>query len=153
MSLNSEIKVYIDGASRNNPGHSGAGIYLIKDETVLVQKGFYLGVKTNNQAEYLAFLLAIFYAKQYMQKSDKLVIISDSQLLVRQISGIYSVKNSELKKMFDCAINLLKDYNYQILHVLREHNKIADKLANHGIDKRAPLPPEFLEYWCLDESK
>ena len=149
MNSNSEIKVYIDGASRNNPGHSGAGVYLVKDETIIVQQGFYLGVKTNNQAEYLAFLLAI----QHMNKSDKLIIISDSQLLVRQISGIYSVKNPELKRMFDCAIGLLKGYNYQLQHVLREHNKIADRLANHGIDKRVPLPKEFHNMWCLDDKK
>src|SRR5690349_12915959 len=80
-------KLFIDGAARNNPGKAGAGIYILKNDQEVCKEGFYLGVKTNNQAEYAALLVGLYYIKQYIEPHDHLDIISDSQLLVRQFNG------------------------------------------------------------------
>ena len=138
-------KLYIDGASRNNPGPAGAGIVIIKDGSIVQQEGFYLGQKTNNQAEYLALLLGIFLAKQLMHNEEQLIIISDSELLVRQLKGAYKVKNAELKKLFALAKQLLTGVSCQVKHVLREHNTEADKMANKGIETKHAVPEAFIQ--------
>lgn len=137
-------KLFIDGAARKNPGFAGAGVYLLEDDNPVFKKGFFLEEKTNNQAEYLALLLGIFYASKHMASDDTLFIFSDSELLVKQLLGDYRVKNPDLKRLFDLAIELLQDLNYSICHVVREKNKVADQLANLGIDKRVKVPKEFL---------
>ena len=139
----SSWKLYIDGASRNNPGPAGAGVVIIKDGSMVQQEGFYLGRKTNNQAEYLALLLGIFLVPQLMRSDEQLVIISDSELLVRQLRGAYKVKNVELKKLFSIAKELLKGVSCQVQHVLREKNKDADKMANKGIEAKDAVPEAF----------
>ena len=138
-------KLYIDGASRNNPGQSGAGVYVLKDDKLAYKEGFYLGIKTNNEAEYLALLLGIYSCKKLLFPEDLLYVVSDSQLLVRQIKGEYKVRKPELKKLYDVAFTLLHGVNYSLCHVLREYNKNADKLANQGVDKGTPVPKDFLK--------
>ena len=107
--------------------------------------GFWLGSKTNNQAEYLSLALGIFCLKKYICKDDIVMIISDSQLLVRQILGRYRVKNSGLRPLFQLSKQLLSDINYNIAHVLRHENAVADKMANIGVDKGAKVPQDFLD--------
>lgn len=136
--------VFVDGASRNNPGDAGAGIYIEKDGYPLEKRGFYLGVKTNNQAEYMALLLGVFYAKKHLSPTDTLSIVSDSELLVKQIKGLYRVKQAELQQLFLMAKQLLHSVTYSISHVLRENNIQADAMANYGIDKKIVPPQEFL---------
>lgn len=136
-------KLFVDGASRNNPGDAGAGIYLLKENIPFLKEGFYIGTKTNNQAEYLALLLGLYYAQRHMKPEEKILIHSDSELLVKQIHGHYAVKNSELRDLFECVNERLSRMNYAIRHILRKDNSVADKLANHGIDKRLPVPHEF----------
>lgn len=143
-SKGSVIKLFIDGASRKNPGPSGAGVYLVKEDKSCTKKGFYLGTKTNNQAEYYALLLGVFYAKKMLEEHDVLHIISDSELLVKQLKGEYKVKNESLKELYGCAFDLLGDINYVVCHVLREYNQEADALANQGIDVKSPIPQAFL---------
>lgn len=138
-------KLYVDGASRNNPGKAGAGIYIIKDNKKFLEQGFALGLKTNNQAEYLALLVGIFFLKKYLCKDDVVMIVSDSQLMVRQITGHYKVKNAELIPLFKLSKKLLYGINYNIAHVLRDENKEADEMANLGIDKGKRLPQDFLD--------
>lgn len=136
-------KLFIDGASRKNPGNAGAGIYLLKNDEVVLKKGYFLGNKTNNQAEYLALLLGIFYAKKYVQKNDLLLIFSDSELLVKHMKGEYKIRNAELKLLFDFAFIVLDGLHYSFCHVLRDYNVHADALANEGIDKKIKIPQEF----------
>jgi ribonuclease HI len=138
-------KLFIDGASRNNPGPSGAGIYLLKDDELILQKGFFLGSKTNNQAEYLALLLGVFYLEKNVMPHDTIQIISDSQLLIRQLQGIYKVRNEVIKALYFLATTMTKDMKCTFLHVLREENSNADKMANVGIDKKVALPAEFIQ--------
>jgi ribonuclease HI len=137
-------KLYIDGASRKNPGPSGAGLYVEKNSKAYKKAGFYLGTRTNNQAEYGALLLGIYAMKKLMHSHDTLDIISDSQLLVRQFKGEYKVKHPELKPLHMIAKEMLSGTKYHIMHVLREFNTEADHMANVGIDEKKPLPPEFL---------
>lgn len=139
-------KLFIDGASRNNPGPAGAGLALFKGDEPVEMRGFYLGAKTNNQAEYFALLLGIFYLKKHVCEGDLVVIVSDSQLLVRQVQGAYQVKNAELKMLHGLAHKLLSGLTYNIVHVLREENKEADALANQGIDKNRKPPQSFLDF-------
>jgi ribonuclease HI len=142
--LCSHWKLFIDGAARNNPGPAGAGIYLVKNDTPIKKLGFYLGNKTNNQAEYGALLIGIYYLKLHMDSQDHVDIVSDSQLLVRQFKGEYRVKHPELKPLHMLAKKMLEGVTYSISHVLREHNEIADEMANKGIDDKKKLPQEFL---------
>lgn len=137
-------KLFIDGASRKNPGPSGAGFHLIKNDASFLKKGFYLGTKTNNQAEYAALLIGLFFLKNYFDLEDHLDIISDSELLVKQFKGEYRVKHPELKPLHLLAKKILDGVHYSIAHVLREHNTIADEMANKGIDEKIKLPQEFL---------
>ena len=136
--------LYVDGAARNNPGPAGAGICLIKNGKTDVKKGFFLGNKTNNQAEYLALLIGIYTAQSVVGKDDHLAIFADSQLLVRQMNGEYKVKDAQLKLLQNLAFHLLMPYDYTLQHVPREQNAHADEMANNGIDKKIKLPQEFL---------
>lgn len=140
-------QLYIDGAARKNPGPAGAGIVLLKENVIIKEAGIFLGTKTNNQAEYSALLFGILYAKKYMHARDFLKIKSDSQLLVRQISGEYAIKNEHLQHFYKHLKELLYDLNYTIEHVYREDNTLADKMANVGIDKKVAIPDEYKDIW------
>lgn len=140
------FKLYVDGASRNNPGSAGVGIYIMKDDTPLEKQGFYLGIKTNNQAEYLALILGLLVLQKHaIGPDDILLVISDSELMVKQLKGEYRVKNPDLRQLFDVAKKLLVRLRYNVAHVLREENSIADKLANIGIDRAIRVPDDLLE--------
>ncbi|OGB97438.1 hypothetical protein A3F06_02985 [candidate division TM6 bacterium RIFCSPHIGHO2_12_FULL_36_22] len=128
--------MFIDGASRNNPGPSAVGIHILKDDTPILSKGFHTGIKTNNQAEYLSLIIGIMLLQELIKPFDRIEIYADSQLLVRQMEGMYKIKNEALKQYAQCAQQLLKPYNYTIQHVLRDKNSIADALANKGLDKK-----------------
>lgn len=128
--------LYTDGASRGNPGEGGVGVVLtdLEDNIVLEEK-LYLGKCTNNQAEYRALILGLEEAKTL--KPSKLVIRADSELLVRQLQGLYKVKNEGLQPLYLKAMKLLKGFSsFKIEHIPREQNKKADKLANRAIDER-----------------
>ena len=129
-----KYSLYVDGASRGNPGHAGAGAYLADEEGREVASLYqYLGEATNNMAEYAALLLGLKAAKK--RKIKFLMILADSELMVRQIQGVYQVKNPTLKKNYDTAMKYLRYFNYTISHIRREKNKIADQLANKAIDE------------------
>lgn len=133
-------QLFIDGAARNNPGPAGVGIYILKNGEPFERKGFFLGSKTNNQAEYAALLIGLVMVKEVMRLHDTLTIVSDSELLVKQVQGLYKVKQPELQKLHAQAVVLLQSLSYVIRHVLRSENPVADELANHGIDKKIQLP-------------
>ena len=134
-------KLFIDGAARKNPGPAGAGIFLMDPSKKSIHKGFFLGIKTNNQAEYLALILGIYYFLELRQhENETLSIISDSELLVRQMTGQYKVRNQELIKLQQMAFHLLRQVPFCICHVLRIYNKTADELANKGIDEKIAVP-------------
>ncbi len=130
-----KLIVYSDGAARGNPGPAGAG-GIIKDMSgeVLAEISEYLGETTNNVAEYKALILTLEKALQYGK--DEVEIYLDSELLVRQLTGAYKVKNEGLKPLFERVRQLLTAFNKaSIEHVYRSENARADKLANGAIDK------------------
>lgn len=140
----SVFQLFIDGASRGNPGAAGAGAYLTKDQQPIYSGSFFLGHKTNNQAEYWALIFGLLSSKNFLMPSDQLQIISDSELLVRQINGVYTVRNPQLQQLYQLAQQLLRELNYQVKHVLRTHNQIADRLANIAIDQKVAIPITML---------
>jgi ribonuclease HI len=124
-----------DGGARGNPGPAGYGV-VIKDETgrKVAALSEYLGHQTNNFAEYQGLIAALEYSIQHGPKALKL--ISDSELLVRQIKGIYKVKNATLQDLHGRAKELIAQLEwFSIGHALREHNQEADRLANDAMDK------------------
>lgn len=135
----------VDGASRGNPGPAGAGIFIKKNNHVHLQKGFFLGKKTNNEAEYLALVIGLLLIKKEMQEGDSIHIVSDSELLIKQMNKEYKVRKAELKLLYDVAQLCLASVYYTCTHVLREYNQEADRLANRGIDTKTSLPLTILD--------
>lgn len=124
---------YIDGASRGNPGPAGVGVYIHGPDANL-ELTRALGRQTNNVAEYEALLLAMNAAAD--NGVEELEIRSDSELLVKQMNGVYRVKNQALSRRFSMAKNLEKKFrSFNIVHVRRENNCDADRLANKAIDE------------------
>jgi ribonuclease HI len=124
-----------DGGARGNPGPSGYGV-VIQDEAgrKVAALSQYLGHQTNNFAEYQGLIAALEYAIGHGHKALK--VVSDSELLVRQIKGIYKVKNSALQKLHGRAKDLITQLEwFSIDHALRQHNREADALANEAMDK------------------
>jgi ribonuclease HI len=128
------IVVNVDGASKGNPGESGIGVAIFdKDLNLINEACDYLGVATNNVAEYKALILGIKLSTKYNAK--RVLFKADSELMVKQIKGEYRVKNAQLKLLFTEAQGLLKKLpNWKIMHVPREENKEADLLANKGVE-------------------
>jgi ribonuclease HI len=139
---------YSDGGARGNPGPAGYGV-VIQDQggRKVASLSEYLGHQTNNVAEYQGLIAALEYATAHGPKALK--VISDSELLVRQIKGIYKVKNAALQDLHARAKELIAQLDwFSIGHVLRGKNQEADELANAAMDKgmgrvsvaRAPTP-------------
>jgi len=140
------LVAHSDGGARGNPGPAGYGV-VIQDEAgrKVAHLSEYLGHQTNNFAEYQGLIAALEYALQHGPKALK--VISDSELLVRQIKGIYKVKNAVLQDLHGRAKELIAHLDwFSIGHALREQNRDADRLANEAMDKgmgrvaRAPSP-------------
>ena len=129
------LRAHIDGGARGNPGPAGYGV-VIEDEKgkKIASLSEYLGHRTNNYAEYSGLLAALQYAVDHGHKELK--VISDSELLVRQLRGQYKVKNATLLELYRHAKELISKLDrFEIGHVLREKNREADKLANEAMDR------------------
>jgi ribonuclease HI len=133
--LADEWLLMVDGAARGNPGAAGCGAVIIDGNgTVVKELSRYLGHATNNVAEYEGLLMGLEALLRLGKK--RIRVQSDSQLLVRQLNGEYRVKDEKLKALFHQAMSLLRQFEaYRILHVPRDLNKLADRLANKGIDE------------------
>lgn len=130
-----ELTMYTDGASRNNPGEAGAGVYILQDNKPVKEIARYLGTTTNNIAEYTAAILGLEYAVQ--QGATKVNLFADSELLVKQLNGEYKVKNEGLKPLHAKAKDLIgKIGTVTIKYIRREMNKEADALANKAVDEK-----------------
>lgn len=129
------LLAHIDGGARGNPGPAGYGV-VVQDQAghKVAALHQYLGHQTNNFAEYQGLIAALEYAVSNGHKALK--VISDSELLVRQIKGIYKVKNSTLRDLHARAKELISGLEwFSIGHALREHNREADQLANQAMDQ------------------
>lgn len=131
-----KLKVFTDGGARGNPGIAGYGFY-IEDENkkMVFEEGKFLGIKTNNEAEYMGLIGALNWIDENANDAE-VEINSDSQLLVRQMKGIYKVKAQHLKKLWELAKNLCEGKKIVFNEIRREYNSKADALANLAMDRK-----------------
>lgn len=132
-----EFKLHTDGGARGNPGPAGAGAVIEKDGEVLATISEYLGKQTNNWAEYEALILALRELTKHVSSSDEASVSAylDSELIVKQLSGEYRVKEPALKEQYARVMELLGQLPpVTFTHVYREDNANADKLANDAMD-------------------
>ena len=132
------IKVFTDATARGNPGHSGMGIVIMDpDDNVIYEYNQYIGIITNNQAEYSAIIKSIDLIKNLKSEFKRIQFFSDSELMVKQLTGRYKIKDAKLKGLAELFLSgvrsLQKDYT--ITHVFRADNKLADVLANKATDE------------------
>ena len=137
------IHAHCDGGARGNPGPAGYGA-LIQDQNgaVIAELSEFLGLRTNNYAEYSGLLGCLQYALDHNHR--RLKVVSDSELMVKQIQGKYQVKSPDLKPLFEEAKRrIAKLDGFEISHALRHKNKDADRLANEAMDRgmKRPGPP------------
>jgi ribonuclease HI len=130
------LRLFSDGAARGNPGPAGAGAVLMDAEgRVVARLGRFLGIQTNNYAEYMGLLLGLKHARSLGVK--ELEVLADSELLIRQLQGRYQVKSPTLRPLYEEAAGLLKEFSrVKLVHVPREKNKAADEMSNRAIDER-----------------
>jgi len=129
------LRLYADGAARGNPGPSGLGVVITDSEGAPLWGGCrYIGIATNNRAEYLALIEGLKAVAKW--NPDRLQIFMDSQLVVEQLNGRYRVRNASLQALHKEATTLLTGFPARELsHVRRDGNKGADALANRAIDE------------------
>ena len=130
-----KLVIYSDGASKGNPGDAGIGVVISTPEGEVVREiAEYIGTATNNYAEYCALIRGVREAIDLDATSIELR--TDSELLARQLAGVYKVKSPNLQPLHQEAVSLLRCFaSVAISHVVRELNKRADELANEGIKK------------------
>jgi ribonuclease HI len=141
LKIGKSFILQFDGGSRGNPGPAGIGVTLTDEKQAPVYElAEFLGVCTNNVAEYTALLRGLTAALAL--GATKLAVRSDSELLVRQINGIYKVKSPDLKPLYQQALALIaKIGEVKVVHVYREGNTRADELANMAMDQRGKIEP------------
>ncbi|MFC1644175.1 ribonuclease HI family protein [Candidatus Omnitrophota bacterium] len=131
------LRIFTDGGSRGNPGPAAVGVVLFDEKGKKVEEvSKYIGSATNNVAEYLAVIYGLQEA--VYRKASKVVLNIDSQLVARQLKGEYRVKDQNIRKFFDLALNLFRGFDkVEIREIPREENKDADSLVNRAINLEA----------------
>lgn len=131
----SACTAHIDGGARGNPGPAGYGVVIQDPQGKKVAElSEYLGHRTNNYAEYQGLLAVLRYAIAHDIRALK--VVSDSELMVRQMKGIYKVRHPELRRFYEEAQRLARKLeHFEIRHALREQNRDADRLANEAMDR------------------
>ena len=127
------LKIFSDGCSKGNPGQAGIG-YLIYDEQgeLVSKRSCGIGVRTNNEAEYIAVIRALEDAVKF--GATEVEVFSDSELLVKQVRGEYAVRSDRLKPLYQRLIDLSQSLErFEIKHVRRVENEKADRLARLAI--------------------
>ncbi|MCL7396193.1 MAG: ribonuclease HI family protein [Thaumarchaeota archaeon] len=128
-----KLKIFFDGSSHGNPGPSGIGI-IVYDESFREVTRFseHVGVRTNNEAEYLALKKSLEIALEL--RADEVELYSDSELLIKQMNKEYHVRNEKLSKLHREIQDLMKNIKVKMIHISREENRGADKLANKAVE-------------------
>ncbi|HTE22713.1 MAG TPA: 4a-hydroxytetrahydrobiopterin dehydratase [Candidatus Limnocylindria bacterium] len=131
------IKLYADGGSRGNPGPSASGYVLLdEDDTVIIKSGVYLGITTNNQAEYQSLKFGLEEAQKL--GASEVEVYMDSLLVINQMRGIFKVKNRDLWPIHEAIKEVAKQFKkITFTHVPREFNKLADAEVNETLDAEA----------------
>jgi len=137
MTTTHEVTFHIDGSSLGNPGDAGVGVVISQGDHTLKNISAYIGRQTNNVAEYTALIYALEEAQA--MEARQIRVFTDSELLHRQMTGRYKVKNEAIKVLFGQAARLKDAFETCTLeHIPREQNKGADKLARLGAKNGAP---------------
>jgi len=135
---NNNYEIYVDGGARGNPGEAGIGIVFCQGENLIKNIAKFIGIATNNTAEYMALIYALQEA--LINNYRDVTINTDSELMYKQLMGEYRVKNPDLKIYNDQIKHLMTGFtNIKLQHIPREKNKGADKLVNEAINKRPVL--------------
>jgi len=133
------LKIFSDGGARGNPGPAACAFIIEKDNKRIYKDAKYLGETTNNVAEYSGVQMALEFLTKYdLSGVEKITFYLDSELVVKQLNGVYKIKNVNLKK-YSLRINkyiLAINVAVEILHIKRDKNKIADKLLNDVLDEK-----------------
>lgn len=134
------LTIHTDGGARGNPGPSGFGFVVYDDQKNIVHQGQkFLGTKTNNEAEYEGLIAALTWARENKDSHHltSLQINMDSQLIVRQVNGLYKVKTPHLKPLYQLALHLISQLSIPVTFtdIRREQNSLADQLANQAMDQ------------------
>lgn len=136
-----KLTIYSDGGSLNNPGRAASAFLIFReDNTLIYQEGKYIGIASNNVAEYTGLINALTKVKQLREEAvitdvDSIACIADSELMVKQLNGIYKVKNADMLdlhmkvKMLEAELNVPISYT----HVLRDKNAKADALVKNAL--------------------
>lgn len=136
--------MHIDGASRGNPGAAAYAVVLARPGLPVVEEADTIGTASNNVAEYTALVEGLALAAELGVKA--LQVFSDSELMVKQMSGAYKVKNEDLRALYEEACRLRKRFeSVSITHVRREQNKRADAIGNEALDgkpRKRGMAPE-----------
>ncbi|HZQ91591.1 MAG TPA: ribonuclease HI family protein [Terriglobales bacterium] len=129
------VLAHVDGGARGNPGPAGYGVVIEDAAGIrLAELSQYLGHQTNNFAEYSGLLAALDWALKAGKPA--LRVLSDSELMVRQMNGQYRVRSPGLKELYDSARQRVRKLEaFRIEHVRREQNRDADRLANEAMDR------------------
>ncbi len=131
-----KVTAWVDGASRGNPGPAGYGVFMKTERGEVIEISGFLGITTNNVAEYSGLIDALATAQA--EGADEVEIVSDSELLVKQMLGTYRVKHPNLIPMHQKAKAMSRRFSkFTIRHTLRAGNKEADRLANAAVDRGA----------------
>jgi ribonuclease HI len=139
------IKIFSDGGARGNPGHAASAYVIYDSEEVISQNSKYLGIATNNVAEYSGVILALEALLEMNLKDDEVSFRMDSELVVKQLTGVYRIKNADLmdlsikvKKLLNTLLET-KNLKITFTHVPRSQNALADKLVNENLDDSSRL--------------
>lgn len=135
----SKIIIHTDGGARGNPGPSAIGVVITSGDKLMKEYGKTIGDATNNVAEYSAVVSALETLEKGLKEKSKLaeiLIKADSELVVKQLNGVYKVKEPTLQKLFVKVYNLRQHFkSVDFTHIPREQNKRADQLVNDALDK------------------
>jgi len=127
-----QLKIYIDGASKGNPGPSGIGVVIFRDGETIKNIASFIGNATNNVAEYTALIYAL--QEGLLLNAENIEINTDSQLLYRQLKKIYKIKSANIKGLYNQVLHLMSAFKQvSVKHIPREENRGADKLANKAV--------------------
>ena len=130
--MSKSLEIFTDGACSGNPGEAAVGVVIRQDGKVVKEISQTIGSATNNIAEYTALIYALQEA--LILRADHLEIFTDSELMYKQVTGQYKIKQEHIKSLFDQVQHLWKGFKkIELLHVVREKNKEADKLATTAL--------------------
>lgn len=138
--MQEKITVFTDGGSRGNPGIAGIGVYIVDENNQEIHREYqFIGTKTNNEAEYLAMKLALSFLQKNAERFNlaKVIFKLDSKLVVEQMNKNWQIKEERLRVLAQDNWQILSSLpfsSYEIKHIPREENKMADQLANQAMD-------------------